>query len=259
VYLHTELKKNFTDNVSLFAQIMALAGETFRHQDGRRTQRLQINGKAYFIKQHKGVGWKEIIKNLFQLRFPVLSAKNEWRAIQKLAALNIAVPTVVGFGMRGMNPAKLQSFILMEELAPTISLETLSHQWKNAPPSFLEKRNLIKAVATIARTMHEHGINHRDFYLCHFLLDQASPSLKLYLIDLHRAQIRRKTPTRWIMKDLSGLYFSCAHLKLTKRDLLHFVKIYRQKPLRQLFNTEKAFWQKVQLRGTTYRDHTQSA
>ncbi len=234
---------------------MALKGESFRHQDGRLTQRIVLGAKSYFIKQHSGVGWKEIFKNLIQFRLPVLSASNEWRAINKLASLQIAVPTVVGFGMRGINPATVESFILMEEIAPAVSLETLCADWKQHPPSFADKQKLITAVATIARVMHEHGVNHRDFYLCHFLLH---PSQRLYLIDLHRAMRHRLTPERWIIKDLAGLYFSSTQIGLTQRDLYRFMKIYHKSPLHTLLASEKTFWQKVLTRGNTYRDHTQS-
>ena len=34
-----------------------------------------------FIKLHYGVGWREIFKNLLLGRWPVLGAKNEWRAL----------------------------------------------------------------------------------------------------------------------------------------------------------------------------------
>jgi hypothetical protein len=106
-------------------------------------------------------------------------------------------------------------------------------------------------------------MNHRDFYICHFLLDVTHGcehldinSLRLYLIDLHRAQIRRNTPERWIIKDLAALYFSSKDIGLTKHDLLYFVKIYTNKPLRELMKSEIKFWDKVKIRGSTYRDHT---
>ncbi|MCH9022977.1 MAG: hypothetical protein IID32_09455 [Planctomycetes bacterium] len=68
-------------------------------------------------------------------------------------------------------------------------------------------------------------------YLCHFLLkptDHTAPAL--YLIDLHRLQIRKKTPPRWIIKDLAQLHYSALNL-LTKTDMLRF--------LLQYFNTKK--------------------
>jgi hypothetical protein len=72
---------------------------------------------------------------------------------------------------------------------------------------------------------------------------------KLYLIDLHRIQMRRKTPERWAVKDIAGLYYSSKDIGLTKRDLLRFMKLYRDKPLREILRTEASFWYKVESRG----------
>ena len=254
-YLDPQLKPYFADDNQAFDQLMNLKGECFRHQNGRLTQRVSIAGKYYFIKQHHGVGWKEIFKNLSQLRLPVLGAKNEWQAIAKLKSLAIDVPIVVGYGERGINPATRESFILMEELSPSISLEDIAKQWKAMPPSFMLKTSLIKKVAHIARVLHEHGMNHRDFYICHFL--QTDDHSKLFLIDLHRAQIRSQTPERWVIKDLAALYFSCNGIRLTKRDFYRFMKIYHNSSLRDMFTQEISFWQKVASRGSNYRDHTQ--
>ncbi len=268
----------FSPSQPIFDQMMALQGECYRHQDGRVTQRIILGGKSYFIKQHFGVGWKEILKNVLQLRWPVISAKNEWQAIHKLNSLGIRVPSVVACGYRGINPARLQSFILLEELAPVMSLEDVCRTWRTSPPAFAFKRRLIEEVAQIARHLHQHGLNHRDFYLCHFLLDMsqhvgwAERSLRsptntvglrkersaqptLYLIDLHRAQIRYLTPRRWIIKDLSGLYFSSMDIGLTQRDIYRFIKAYRAKPLRSIMDSDKEFWIKVKKRGEQlYRD-----
>lgn len=243
---------------------MALDGECFRHQKGRRTQRIVLGEKSYFIKQHTGVGWKEIFKNILQCRWPVLSADNERRAIEKLQSLGVAVPKVFAHGQRGWNPASMQSFILMEELTPVISLEDLCKSWINVPPSFAFKRKLIEEVAKIASTLHRSGINHRDFYICHFLLDTSigiekinNSNIKLSLIDLHRAQIRRLTPKRWVIKDLSGLYFSSKDVGLTQRDLFRFMKAYKAQTLRDTLESEKLFWQKVRERGEQlYSDHS---
>lgn len=234
---------------------MALKGECYRNQEGRLTQRIQLGHKSYFIKQHVGVGWKEIVKNLCQGRLPVISARNEWQAIHKLQALAVATPEIAAYGERGNNPARKESFVLMEELAPTISLEMFCLNWCKEKPSFQLKRQLITKVADIARKLHQNGINHRDFYICHFLLSAHDYS-RLYLIDLHRAQMRSTTPKRWVIKDLVGLYFSSKDIGLTQRDLYRFMKVYRQKSLRELINKENFFWQKVKMRGEQlYRDH----
>lgn len=260
--LDPELKSVFSPRKSLFTQIMSLHGEVFRELENRRTQRIMLNNKKYFLKQHFGVGWKEIFKNIFQLRWPVLSARNEWQAIQKLQALNISVAKIAGYGCRGLNPAKCNSFLLTHELPPHISLEDFCKNWKIVRPSFTLKQKLIKEVARMARIMHGNGINHRDFYLCHFLLDLASlhsdNTLTLSIIDLHRAQIRNTVPERWLIKDLAGLYFSSFEAGLTKRDLLRFIKEYRNKQLDIILNKESFFWERVKKRGNQlYQRHTQ--
>lgn len=253
--LNPALEQYFQDGQSLFDQIMSMRGKVYRELEGRRTQRIELNGRGYFLKQHFGVGWREIFKNLLQLRLPVLSAKNEWRALERLQQLNIATMQTVGFGCRGMNPAGLQSFLLTDELTEVISLEDLCKTWKGNPPAPKFKRALIKEVAQIARTMHNNGINHRDFYLCHFLWERNTTK-KLYLIDLHRAQIRRDTPERWVIKDLAGLYFSSKDSGLTSRDLWRFISEYRRQPVRCSLIKERNFWQKVKQRGDKiYRQH----
>ena len=249
VYLKPEINQSF-DNV------LALSGEVYRELEGRQTQRIQLNGKNYFIKVHRGVGWREIFKNLFYLRKPILGAANEFHAIRRADELGIDSMEVAGFGQRGWNPAKLESFLITEALDNTVSLEDYCRGWKANPPPQSEKRLLIEKVADIARRMHENGMNHRDFYLCHFLLDVDSlvkgkgpESLRLHIIDLHRAHMRTTTPRRWIVKDLAGLFFSSMDAGLTRADLLRFIKAYRREPLADVLTNERRFWRSVWNRG----------
>jgi heptose I phosphotransferase len=240
---------------------MGLKGEIFRALEGRRTQRIECDKEVFFVKQHFGVGWKEIIKNICQLRLPVVSAKNEWRALQRLEALQVSVPEILGYGICGWNPASMQSFLMTRALSNNRSLEDVCASWRHSPPSFSMKYQLIHKIADIVRTLHDNGVNHRDLYLCHFLLDMTSheeKSIKLYLIDLHRAQIRKQVPMRWCIKDLAGLFFSSKEIGLTKRDILRFIKKYRNNSLRNILNQETHFWLKVKKRGDTlYRKYKQ--
>jgi heptose I phosphotransferase len=226
-----------------FAAAEALQGEVLRALEGRRTLRTEIAGRGYYLKIHRGVGWGEILKNLLSGRLPVLGAGNEWRALRRLTALGVDTMRPVAFGVRGVNPARQHSFILTEELAPTISLEDYCRNWhdgRTVPPAPTFKRALIRRVAEMARRMHRGGVNHRDFYLCHFLLhlpvDARAPQLSL--IDLHRAQVRAKTPRRWRDKDLAALYFSALDSGLTRRDRLRFLRTYFGRPLREILDAE---------------------
>ena len=225
--------------------MMALQGITFRKEAGRLTQAIAIDGQSYFIKQHTGVGWREIFKNLLYGRLPIISAKNEWVALQKCKTLGIASPHVYGYGKQGINPAQIRSFVLMEALQDARSLEEISCHWKAFPPSFALKNQFTMKVAQITRTLHDAGINHRDLYICHFLLKDQT----LYLIDLHRAQIRKRTPSRWRIKDLAALYFSSMDIGLTHRDRLRFMRAYQKKPLNAFSKMEHTFWEWVKKRG----------
>lgn len=237
-----------------FDRILNIQGQTFRRHKNRRTLRIIRNGKGYFLKIHRRTGWREILKNLIRFRFPVVSAENELRAIRRLEGIGIETMRVAGFGKRGIPPAWLDSFLITEELENTVSLEDLSRNWPAAPPDFTIKTTIIKSIAEITRCMHQNGVNHRDFYICHFLVDSNSlkklsdKGLRIYLIDLHRVQLRKHTPRRWKIKDLAGLFFSSMDIGLTRRDVFRFMTIYSGKPLRQLLTEEADFWSSVQRR-----------
>ncbi|MBD9398844.1 lipopolysaccharide core heptose(I) kinase RfaP [Pseudomonas sp. PDM11] len=225
-----------------FEAVEALQGQVYRELEGRRTLRTEVDGRGYFVKIHRGIGWGEIAKNLLTAKLPVLGAAQEWQAIQRLTEAGVPTMTAVAFGERGVNPAKQHSFIVTEELAPTVDLEQLSLDWPRQPPAPALKWALIREVAGMTGTMHRAGVNHRDCYICHFLLHTDRPieadNLRLSVIDLHRAQVRSSTPLRWRNKDLAALYFSALDIGLTRRDKLRFLRDYFRVPLRQVLREE---------------------
>jgi lipopolysaccharide core heptose(I) kinase len=259
-YLRTDLAKQW-QRQDVFSVVQQLQGEIYRHKEGRRTLRFVLGDKSYFLKYHQGVGWLEIIKNFLQLRAPIISAKNEWQAVHFLEQHKLDTMTLAAYGEQGFNPAKRQSFVITDELVNTMSLEYVGQQWRESAPTFSTKTKLINKLASISKKMHEGGMNHRDFYLCHFLLDQSfaqhntiNDETRLFLIDLHRGQIRKKTPQRWIVKDLGGLYFSAMDVALSKRDLFRFMMTYSGLSLRELLKQQQPFWIKVFKRAIKLRD-----
>jgi len=238
-----------------FDKLMSLEGELYKQmaQSRRKTFKFEVNGAEYFIKIHKGVGWPEIFKNLMQGRLPVLGAKNEFDGINKLTKLGVKTMTLAAYGQRGRNLAELDSFVITESLEPSVSLEDFCANWSVEKPPLKLKRALIKRVATIAKQLHENGVNHRDFYICHFLIKKTdielvekTQTLPLYVIDLHRAQIRPKTPKRWIIKDVAALYYSSMNIGFTKRDFYRFIREYTGNELRTELNNHMDFWSKVE-------------
>ncbi len=261
IYIRRDLQDAFSQKPA-FDQMMAIKGEEVRKAPGRRTVKFDLNDKSYYLKTHTGVGWQEIIKNLLYFRMPVLGAMNEWHGIHHLNRLGINTLTAAGYGTLGGNPATRRSFILTDEIVDTISLEELCYDWVQNPPRRPDeirfKRWLIQRTAQISRDIHNSGANHRDFYLCHFLLKRGytegkldTEKSELHVIDLHRMQIRKRTPSRWTVKDIAGLYFSSKEMGLTSRDLFRFMKIYRSNSLRETLSSDQLFWKRVKHRGET--------
>ncbi len=56
----------------------------------------------------------------------------------------------------------------------------------------------------------------------------------MYLIDLHRAQLRARVPYRWLVRDLGGLLYSTLDIGLTRGDRLRFLSEYFELPVRDL-------------------------
>jgi hypothetical protein len=255
LHLQPEFASTLPPSDQDFHKLFTIEGEIFRMAGGRTTLRFTRNGKRYFLKTHSGVGWAEIGKNLIQFRLPVISAIPEWRALLELRRLGIETAIPVAYGVEGTNPARKCSFIITEDLGPTTTLEELLHRWKSTGlGSQLEvqlKRTLIRKVAAIARTLHQNGINHRDFYLCHLHIPRAAmaPAPEyippVFVMDLHRAQIRTRTPRRWIVKDLGSLYFSASGLGLSSRDFWRFMTVYDALTPREIAATRLGFWKLV--------------
>jgi heptose I phosphotransferase len=227
---------------------VAAPDQVFRNREGRTTLRFQFEADSYFLKLHRGIGWREIAKNLLQLRAPVVAATNEYRAVASLMRMGVDTLSVTAYARRGWNPAATHSMIVTRDLVGTISLEDFCASWALQPPPARQRIRLVNKLADTARRMHEAGINHRDFYLCHFHLDAGSlddSDLRCYLIDLHRAQLRRRTPMRWRVKDLAGLYFSALDCGLERRDLLRFMHRYSAGGLSRALGRDRALWERV--------------
>ncbi|MBS1371790.1 MAG: lipopolysaccharide core heptose(I) kinase RfaP [Lentisphaeria bacterium] len=237
-----------------FEAVSAIEGEVFRKVKTRRTFRFELDGKGYFAKVHHGVGWREIVKNLLRFKRPVLGAQNEYSALALLHRVGVDTMTSRAYGCKGTNPAKIESFLVTAELKDMTSLEDLCRDWPQEPPAPRFRIALTRRLASMVKGMHDAGLNHRDCYLCHFLLDNATRGdalPRLYVIDLHRAEIRPAVPRRYLVKDVAGIYFSSMDIGLTRRDRCRFMKLYSGKSLRRTLREDGAFWRSVECAATS--------
>jgi hypothetical protein len=253
IYIREDLKPLFSREQRV-VDFLKIDGEVFKAFPSRRTLKFQRGGRTFFIKSHWGVGWKGIARKLLSFRVPVISAKTEWRAIGALERIGLKTMRIAAYGEEGINPATRKSFVVTDALHDTQSLEKWAPKFlgtEDFDEKIKLKRAIIRKIAEIGRRLHTNGINHRDFYLCHLLLDlsqenRLSPdNLTVYVIDLHRMQIRKRVPQRWAVKDIAGVFFSSMDLGLTSTDLFRFMQHYRNESLRNIVRSDKAFWSKV--------------
>jgi heptose I phosphotransferase len=229
----------------------AMGGEVVRRVAGRETLKLCLDDRVFYLKRHRGVGWGELLKNWLVGKRPITGAGNEFLACRHLEQLGIPAPTIAAFGQTRGSPARRSSFVLSDGLLGFEDLEELTNKWLDDPPDPREKVRLIKQVAQFARRFHEGGIVHRDFYLCHLLKGDSD---QLGVLDLHRALLFDELSDRWRQRDLAALLYSSLDLPLSERSWLRFVRIYRGRPLKEIFAEEGAFWRSVYKRALRLYD-----
>ena len=237
------------DRKDPFLEAFGIAGEDYRKVKARRTSRFELEGKGYFIKLHSGIGLREYLKDIFQGKKPVTGAGQEFAALQLLEEKNIPTMKVAAFGRKGGFAPYEKSFLVTDELCDVVSLEDLCKETGGLPDRVF-RRKIITVLGDTAGRMHRCGINHRDCYICHFLMDRKKAEegeIVLYIIDLHRAQIRKKVPQRYLVKDLAGLYFSAMqYMEPERKDVYSFLRAYYGLSLREIFCRYGKFLTKVQ-------------
>lgn len=176
--------------------------------------------QGFYIKRHIRSPIKEYVKPLVRLRRPILGAKNEWEAILRFHEVGIPTMTPVAYGKSGPT-----SFLVTAAIDGCIKLsDWVDRQfpvdqsggfedWRDVPEHFItESHHLVNRVAGIARTMHQAGLHHQDFYLTHLLVPQTDSQSEIYVIDLGRVRQHDRLRSHWIIKDLAQLHYSARRL-----------------------------------------------
>src|SRR5262245_5317567 len=207
-----------------FDRIMALEAPreaVTRAVPGRFTVRIELPAAAPFgeplavyLKRYKGRGRSR-------------AAAHEWRRLGEVASAGIPCPTPVAFG-------EWRSLLAAESFLMTLEIPRAEQAdwWIRGRPA--RRREVIEAVAALARRFHDAGFHHRDLYLCHFFVkedgaagpDPAGRPLALYLIDLQRCGRLDGRRRRWLVKDLAQLHRSLGEAGFTAADWGHLAERY---------------------------------
>ena len=142
-----------------FETLAALPHQVFREVESRSTRRVEIDGRVLFVKLHRGVGWRQILSDLVRLRWPVVDAGNEVRALARLQAAGLRCPRVLAWGRRGWNPAQRRSFVVLESLEDHASCEELvaagldaAQRLYSSRAAGLSRRDQLRFVIAYARS-----------------------------------------------------------------------------------------------------------
>jgi heptose I phosphotransferase len=220
-----------------FERLMSLEGQVARRQGARETVRLKLDAEpgngatpptAFYIKRYGPPPWREYWKPLLKFTRPIVGARVEWDALLAFHRLGLPTMTPVMFGHSGR-----RSFVLTQALEGYVKLTEWIDARCPSPAAANEAyRTAIEKLAPLTRTMHDAGVHHQDYYLCHVLVpDQVGPP-GLHIIDLGRARVRRRLATRWRVKDLAQLDYSAETVSVLGR--LRFLRRYLDRPFRRM-------------------------
>lgn len=183
-------------------------------------------------------------------------ADREWHHLQKAGALGVPVPRPLALAEWSRWPGRLQSALVLEELAGMMPLHEaipLACKTLTRPEFKRWKRNMIMELVRLTKRLHDRGYFHRDLYLCHFFLPSeliaagADVAGRLVLIDFHRLTRQRMLPLLGRAKDLAQLLYSSRLPGVRRRDVLLFWRLYagdRRRPvLRRLVEWKaRRYW-----------------
>ena len=174
-----------------------------------------------YLKRH----WKD---QKVKSKGPRNEAIVEYENIKTLEKLHVRVPQTVAVGSGYVNNRAVGFMMVVEVpgipaddyIKNEFPLQGLSGELLRA------KRKFICQLADNSSAFHKLGYNHRDFYLCHTFVIQRDEDYIFHLIDLQRVQKRRFMRRRWLVKDLSQMYYSVPD-GMSNTDRLRFYFRYQ--------------------------------
>jgi tRNA A-37 threonylcarbamoyl transferase component Bud32 len=208
--------------------------DRLHRKQGRSIARWTVTNAAgrasVFVKRHYR-------HSLLRTLFGYSDAVGEWHHLRRAESLGVPVPRALAVAEWSSGPGRLQSAIVLEELAGMIPLhEAIPLAAKIMSPVDFErwKAGLIAELVRLTRRLHDNGFCHRDLYLCHFFIPEhriaagmARFDGEIVLIDFHRLARPRLWPMLGRAKDLAQLLYSARLPGVTRRDVLRFWRLYR--------------------------------
>jgi tRNA A-37 threonylcarbamoyl transferase component Bud32 len=157
----------------------------------RTVYRLRLPGHHYYLKHYRVPDTRAMLSQWTQGS----KGYREWTLMQRAARHGVPTLVPVAFGEQRRAGLVLENFLITEGVDEVEPLYSFAHQLLPTVPADrqrLLRRQLALDLAEMAARMHEAGIQHRDLHGGNVLV-QPDPAgrLRLFLIDLHGARVRR--------------------------------------------------------------------
>ncbi len=227
-----------TDGRNSFRSLMeTLDGDCMRVLNDRENWRLRMDGRTVYLKKHHIRTWKSRLRAKMRLGPGETAARTEVSNVRHMSRDGIDAMTLIAFGERLADDGLLESFLLTEDLHGYMPLDDfiasqfpkreLHRTMRQNAEDACHLKALIVKVACVARSFHESGYNHRDFYCCHFFIREPEAGHFLVrMIDLQRVQHRLRGRRRWIVKDLAQLAYSVPRARIKCTHKIAFLREY---------------------------------
>lgn len=173
--------------------------------EGREVRSFESLGKSYFLKSVRGSAAPEVVHEARLLKILEVAGFPSAPLVALGAEPGFAAMVTVGLSNVGTVESVLTSDSCSKE----------------------RRIHLAKGAGELLRKLHDLGINHRDFYSGHLLLDSKD---SIFVVDFGRAERRRKVPVRRIIKDLAAFQSSLPERLCDDELRTHFLGSYLGEP-----------------------------
>lgn len=183
--------------------------------------RFEIAGKGYVGKWARSYSLLDRTRNLLRAS----KAQRAWENSQRLDALGIATPRVVGYAEKRIAGLVRRSLLISEQIADARKLHYFLYLFCSDPESRQLRRTLMRLVGKTLGRLHKAGVFHSDFRSANLIVQMDTSGPKVYVVDTDPIKTPGKLTEVQRLKDLTTLNFTFVK-GLTTTDRLRAFRAY---------------------------------
>lgn len=255
------------DYVSVLKKCGLLDFDRLYHfQDGTSVKQIQDRGvirmeirtgdikKVFYLKRHTAIRislWEMIGR--FCSGKSLSPGRFEFENICDFRKRGIPTVVPVAAGEREIGCGRYESFLLTESFEPYISFEEIIYKHPEklqGTEGARRKAMLIKAIARLARQMHDAGFNHRDFNATHVLVgpEDENENFPLALFDFQRMDRKKWLRLKWFIKIMAELSYTMPEPLFNDQDWLLLFQSYKGSSRMGIFERLQLKWIRMKMK-----------